>query len=988
MNWLTEERCAGISLAQDRAEPLDPVALDGWPDPAPGDHGTVVARILVGDGEVEDAPIVVVPDWHDPVAIPTPVHPDDALNGGPLALQVGQMDGEDLRWCADVLDLEVAPLPPAGPEHGIREQLDHLDVLLELMLEPEAVAPLTLATWDRDDVPLELVPAYVLAVLLHDEDGLHAAVSEMTDDEVELADRLTASIQRPAAEGLPSEVALVDDSDVSSDASSDDGEDHEAAADPALAAPAAAPARALPTSVRSIRARATWPDRTDAAPTVQPVGGGEECTVTSFAGLTDLLGEQISGDTMAGGSTGFAIDAAMFVGGLPVIGRVGLPTVLTAWATKFAAEYLQGTRPSRWERTDFEHSPESLWEDDVDGGYVDAIAMRFSSTGWDFGPMLAELAIILSGVVGTSVLTRHLRKPRAGDPGVIEFWGDVVYDSMASMDAAGAEAELVAEVVGWIATEVIGQFVDLAGVADDLRVFHPECWEARTERPNLDDSVRLDYLDAIEQGSADEHFLAVQTGSGTIEGRWELPIGGSILGVGLSQDVRDATASFGASGDVEVSRLDIAWEPSRRQVEPGEKVELRVEVSGAHDGRVRVTDSLGQVDEELDARGGATLTYSVPSDWDGTSIAVVATSLTAAGLRDPSHPGYRGELDGTAWLVDEDDGMYLEPQVSCVEEGQTVQFEVTDTPLGGDLVDVTWSADGGSMGENGSFTAPSRAGEVTVTATSVDDPDRQVSRTLTVGPCDVCSWEVTIDGDLYDHSNVSASGDTITLRDVDWETGAFGSIEFGLGQVVLVNDPPTASTSSQRPMQVAHYPWHTRSIWEGRFVPDERPKPFQELLQQSEAEVPGWEVPPVQANLDHAWTMIDGAIHRRIEIEPHPVITLEGRIDGPVVVGRRATDTIDGQQRAMTQGLVAEPVFGTISIQLEGLFRPWFLDSSHDDVDLDALSETPPGEWPDGLPAFRTYDTDRTDAWCGGPMVTKHERWLDGSASDSSSSGS
>lgn len=967
MRWFADEECASLSLARDRAEPLDPVAIDGWPEPAPGDHGVVVARIL-HDEDVDSAPMVTIPDWHETVALPAPVHPSNALTGGHLSVQIGQLDDDEARWCDELLDLEVTPLPPAGPDEGIHAQLQHVDEVVDLILEEHGTDARALAGRDRSGLPLELVPAYVLSVLLHDEDGLFSSVDTMTPDEQELADRLTAKVQRQAAADLPTAVELTSE-----------GELMPATADPAKA-DAAAPATAA-TAVSASFAPPSSRQHGEVAP--QLVSGPDGCTQTDFPGLTDLLGQQISGDTMAGGSTGFALDAAMFVGGLPVIGQVGLPTVLTAWATKFAAEYLQGTKPSLWEQSDFEHDPDELWEDDVDGGYVEAIQMRFTSEGWDFGPMLAELAVILAGVVGGGVLTRHLRKPRAGDPGVIEFWGELVWNNMEEMETVVAQAEMVAEVVGWIATEVIGRFVDVADLADDLQVFPPECWEARTERPDLDDSVRLHYLDAIERGASDEHFLAVQLGTGTIEGRWELPIGASLLGVGLSPEVRAATATFGASGEVEVRSLAITWDPSRRQVEPGEQVTLNVVVDNAHDGRIRITDSLGQIDQEVDAAGGHSLTYQVPADWDGTSIAITATSLSDTGLRDRSHPAYRGEVARTAWLVGDDDSMYLEPNVTCVQEDQTVQFEVTDAPLGGDPVDVTWSAEGGSITSDGAFTAASQPGEATVTATSMEDPDRQVSRTLTVGPCNECRWDLTIDGDLYDTSNVSASGSSMILFDVDWETGAFGYLELGDldgdegGRIVLVNDPATPTAATQRPMQVIQYPWHVRSIWEGIFIPKEEPQDLRNFLDESEAEIPAWDPQPAQARLEYSRVLADGLRTTMLEIPAHPTLPMDGEVSGPVVVGRRVTGTVDGRMRADTAGLVGEPLYGSVSVRLEGLFRPPFQDRLNRDFDLGAAQEASPGKPPEVSAWTRDYDTEADRAWCGGVQAETHDRYLE-----------
>ena len=989
MRWLSDGECAGLSLAREQAMPLEPVTIDGWPDPTPGDHGVVLARVMSGDGEPDDAPVITIPDWHDPVALPAPLHPSGDLQGGPVTIQIGQFDDEvaDERWCDEVHHLEVAPLPAAGSEQGLAAQVHHLDELVEVILEEHGTDPHTLATRDRDEVPIDLVPVYVLAVLLHDQDGLVAVVDDLSTDELDLADRLIARVQHTGEEELPTELTMVPSDQGNGATSADEADDDDDAE--ALGGERAAPRTARSTS-RATTTPAGWTSSANEAsavsagvPTVpvpatpQGVSDGDECTSTDFAGLTTHLGRQISGDTMAGGNTGLAIEAAMVVGGLPVIGRVGLPTVLTAWATKFAAEYLQGMLPSMWESTVFEHDPGELWEDDVEGGYVDAITMRFSSQGWDPGPTLIELAVILASQVSSSVLNRHLRKPRAGDPGVTELWGELVYDSMANMESAYAEAELVAEVVSWIASEVIGELVDVSGVAADNLVFPPECWEARTERPDLDDSVRLHYLDAIERGTVDEHFLATELGTGTIEGSWELPIGSAILGVGLSQDVRDASASFGATGDVEVRSLAVTWDPSRRQVEPGDEVTLQLEVRHAHDGQVRITDSLGQVDEVVDAGGGHTVTYTVPADWDGTPIAIIATSLSDTGMRSSSHPNFRGEVARTAWLNDEDDGLYVEPTVSCIEEGQTVRFEATDTPLGGDPVEVTWSAEGGTISSDGTFTAPSQAGSATVTATSVQDPDRQVTIPLTVGICDTCRWELTIDGDLYEHDGVSASGSSMDLWDVDWETGAWGSLKLGTpdagqeGGIILVNDPPTPSTATQRPMHVVQMPWLVRSVWEGVFVPAERPTRLHALLEESEAEIPGWQLQPAQARLDHSLVMDEGWKTWQFEEPRHPTLPMEGEVVGPVMVGRSATGTIDGRQRSMSEGLIGEPLYGSISLRVEGRFRPPFKDRPNRDF---VFGEGVPEDGDGPSVGIRNFDVEADFAWCGGVSEEMYDR--------------
>ena len=159
-------------------------------------------------------------------------------------------------------------------------------------------------------------------------------------------------------------------------------------------------------------------------------------------------------------------------------------------------------------------------------------------------------------------------------------------------------------------------------------------------------------------------------------------------------------------------------------IHPGDTVTLRARVAG--DGMAGATvsyalngvGSLGAASGTTDASGETGLfVYNAPSNSGGTAM-VTATFGSAQ--------------DSVPIEVVAPISVSISPGSATLNPGQTRQFTATVT--GHPNTAVQWSATGGTVSQSGLYTAGSAPGTFAVTATSVADPTKSASASVTVGP--------------------------------------------------------------------------------------------------------------------------------------------------------------------------------------------------------------------------------------------------------------
>jgi hypothetical protein len=157
-------------------------------------------------------------------------------------------------------------------------------------------------------------------------------------------------------------------------------------------------------------------------------------------------------------------------------------------------------------------------------------------------------------------------------------------------------------------------------------------------------------------------------------------------------------------------------------VKPGQTVTLRVRVAG--DGMVGAAvtygltgpGSLGAVSGTTDTQGEAQFTYAA-------GAAPTATATVSA--------TFDGTTNSLALTIRPGVTVAVSPATVTVAPGGTVQFAAT-VGNASDLR-VGWGASGGSINQNGLYTAGSTPGTFAVSVVSVEDPSASDTATVTIG---------------------------------------------------------------------------------------------------------------------------------------------------------------------------------------------------------------------------------------------------------------
>lgn len=293
-------------------------------------------------------------------------------------------------------------------------------------------------------------------------------------------------------------------------------------------------------------------------------------------------------------------------------------------------------------------------------------------------------------------------------------------------------------------------------------------------------------------GGSQTFSASVSGGTGSTAVTWSCS-GGSITSAGVF-------TAPGAAGTVTVTATSVS-DPSRKATATVTVVNL-VSVS-VSPGSAALTYGQGQTFTATVTGGPGG--YGVTWSCTGGSITAggVYTAPNTAGTYivtathtwDPSKTGSATVTVSAPKVVT---GISVSPATVTLDGGQSQVFTATVTGTGGIDGSVTWSASAGAITPAGLFTAPNAAGTVTITATSVQDPSKKATATVTVR---VLVWEADI---LYvgtrEVAEVDASGLHVThvdhLGSPRLVTGPNGQVEsrqkyMPYGEMV---DPPETYT--------------------------------------------------------------------------------------------------------------------------------------------------------------------------------------------------
>lgn len=184
---------------------------------------------------------------------------------------------------------------------------------------------------------------------------------------------------------------------------------------------------------------------------------------------------------------------------------------------------------------------------------------------------------------------------------------------------------------------------------------------------------------------------------------------------------------------INVAPIQVTIAPTSWRGDPGEVAVFTATVEDALNKDVKWTISPQgghQFTVTDEGNGVSTITIQTsknPDDFPAT-VRVESTSKTGLrGLQDAPPRFAEALLGGTHVNVE------ITPEYSCVQPNEMQSFG--STSYGTDNDTITWSSSGGSISQDGVFTAPNEVGIYTVTATSGIDPLSSATAEVTVGTC-------------------------------------------------------------------------------------------------------------------------------------------------------------------------------------------------------------------------------------------------------------
>src|SRR5205823_21502 len=172
------------------------------------------------------------------------------------------------------------------------------------------------------------------------------------------------------------------------------------------------------------------------------------------------------------------------------------------------------------------------------------------------------------------------------------------------------------------------------------------------------------------------------------------------------------TAADAPSSPPPASQVAVSITPTAASLAAGGTQQFTATVTGDSNTAVTWWASVGTV-----TSSGLYTAPSTAGSYVVIARSVADTSASASATVDVSGPAAAVSVS-------------ISPTSASLQTGGTQQFIATVT--GSTNTAVTWSATGGTVSSSGVYTAPTAAGSYSVKATSVADPTKSASATLTV----------------------------------------------------------------------------------------------------------------------------------------------------------------------------------------------------------------------------------------------------------------
>ncbi len=745
-----------VALANSVAGPMEWVEVVGLPEGFDTTDGHV--RLLPAD--FEDDPwaadeALILPlvqdarDDDDAIYLVAPLLDPEAIDTKLVISSGGSHSGE--------LHLEILALPPRR-EGAIVELLDALEDMLEASTQALGKEyPAEWENWRADSfhqLPNHLLPLVVAWHEIANEDNPVALINrEYDEDERELLERILAHRNRDDRLLVEIIEGLVSDLE-----SGDTLLDEAAATTPVMTSTDEALTNAFTASRPTTQAPVTHGAGAPADLPRHPVDGQLFFPIhepSDLAALLEayanarILGQNIERATDIAEIGVQVLAVALPGGGASVVGT----RLIGQTATRRVAAFLTGTAAgiagvsaaAQW------FLPCCIVDMDVDldpaDGRIseeDALANQVKLTG--VSAQVESIGVNLA----RKAIDRALGKIREQVDAPVNAATDALTDSA---NLVTLEQKAVDEIIGNPTDPLFerieeelpqGAEIVLTWKDIDLMGNEPQRW--------LEDSVAT-------LGNAGEPIIAKAS---TTQDRYEFELlvpeafdhRQSLLTIQTNTDELRAQVA-GETRPINLDYIDLEFEPSTIRVEPDDQdpVTVTLTVHNAIEPWIETPLELeaefGTIEQtNYDGEGVYTFEYVPPPDGlpDGAGIiTVTATSISEAGIRAPANdpPPRTADLliTGTRQIP------LITPRRACVGAGETQQYNAVDLFTGEDL-EPEWSADGGSITQDGLFTASSGSGSGTVTAT-VDEESQSV--TVVLGDCS-CYFDASMQG-----SGVSAN---------------------------------------------------------------------------------------------------------------------------------------------------------------------------------------------------------------------------------------
>lgn len=412
----------------------------------------------------------------------------------------------------------------------------------------------------------------------------------------------------------------------------------------------------------------------------------------------------------------FSASGVMFTaGGFKHVGKAAGIMASGIELAKLRFEMMEGLLPSEFIKIQLKAYPVEFLEDaeKLDGSWEKAMVTA-QSRGWSadkaaFNFLLAQLG----GRVKGDMIKRHNLKIDEGILALGDF-ASGLWDSQ-------------------LTNELFGKEIDRTGVFEV-----PPCEFGPTDISDEEWSeVQILNADQAPVYLVDRyHYRARATGEAILEVKPR----GDKFG---RRSFNKAGVFLAAEQVIEVKPIHVEVSPGELSVEPGTSTQFRATVHDAVDkGVAWEVHPAGahRVTVRTDPDGKSVLMIDTSYDEADFPVTITAISTSSTGLRaSPDAP----RREGHALLRSRSDKeeIVITPGDCCVEPGKQQVFQAVVRNI--DDQRVIWTASAGSIDGDGMFTAPGESATVTVTATSVADPDLHKSVMVRVGQCECrAEWEI------------------------------------------------------------------------------------------------------------------------------------------------------------------------------------------------------------------------------------------------------